>query len=176
MMTNNLFVIANVRQLRTYVVLEFYCLFFRTSWGVGVLNSAIFNSFHNRVEFGTILKGLRNFGGGKVEHPKPLPLGTPQVTDDNIISCIRFACWINKATNTNSEYVILNGFYTATMVTQTRLNITFIVILPVLFPICFPSFFPYVFLLSFFPNAPYSPLSLFSVFSSSLSLKRWGRW
>ena len=53
-MTTNLFAIANVKQLRTYVVLEFYCLFFRTSWGVDFLNSAIFNSFHNRVEFGTI--------------------------------------------------------------------------------------------------------------------------
>ena len=39
--------------------------FFRTSWGVGVLNSAIFNSFHNRVDFGTILEGLQNFGGGE---------------------------------------------------------------------------------------------------------------
>jgi len=27
MMTTNLFVIANVKQLRTYVVLEFYCFF-----------------------------------------------------------------------------------------------------------------------------------------------------
>ena len=63
MMTTNLFVIANVKQLRTEVVLEFYCLFFRTSWCVGVLNSAIFNSFHSRVEFGTILEGLLNFGG-----------------------------------------------------------------------------------------------------------------
>ena len=66
MMTSNLFVIANVKQLRTSVVSEFYCLFFRTSCGVGVLNSTIFNSFHNRVEFGTILEGLRNFGGGGV--------------------------------------------------------------------------------------------------------------
>jgi hypothetical protein len=32
--------------------------FFRTTWGFGVLNSAIFSSFHNRVEFGTILEGL----------------------------------------------------------------------------------------------------------------------
>ena len=64
MMTTNLFVIANVKQLRTYVVLEFYCLFFRTSRGVGVLNSAIFTCFHNRVEFGTILEDLWNFGGG----------------------------------------------------------------------------------------------------------------
>ena len=38
--------------------------FVRKSWGVGVLNSTIFNSFHSRVEFGTILEGLRNFGGG----------------------------------------------------------------------------------------------------------------
>ena len=44
--------------------------FYRTSWCVGVLNSAIFNSFHNRVEFGTILESLRNFGGG-VEHTPP---------------------------------------------------------------------------------------------------------
>ena len=47
--------------------------FFRISWCVGVLNSAICNSFHNRVEFGTILEGLRNFGGGL----KPPPIGTP---------------------------------------------------------------------------------------------------
>ena len=61
MMTTNLFVIGNVKQLLTYVVLEFYCLF-SEHLGVGVLKSAIFNSFHNRVEFGTILEGLRNFG------------------------------------------------------------------------------------------------------------------
>ena len=41
--------------------------FFRTSWGVDILNSAIFIGFHSRVEFGTILEGLRNFGGGGVE-------------------------------------------------------------------------------------------------------------
>ena len=75
-MTINLFVIANVKQLRTYVVLEFYCLFPQTPWGVGVLNSAVFNSFNNRVEFGTILEGLRNLGGG-FEHPNPPSLGTP---------------------------------------------------------------------------------------------------
>ena len=34
MMTTNLFVIVNVK--------EFHCLFFRTSWGFGVLNSAVF--------------------------------------------------------------------------------------------------------------------------------------
>ena len=75
MMTTNLFAIANVKQLRAYLVLEFYCLSFRTSWCVGVLNSAIFlNSFHNRVEFDTIF--WRAFGiseGGGVWTPETPP-------------------------------------------------------------------------------------------------------
>ena len=63
MMTTNLFVIANVEQLQTGGSFRILQPFFpQTSWCVGVLNSAIFNSFHNRVEFGTILEGLRNFG------------------------------------------------------------------------------------------------------------------
>ena len=66
MMTTNLFVIANVKQLLTGGSFIILLPFFRTCWCVGVLNSAIFNSFHNRVEFGTILEGLRNFGGGEV--------------------------------------------------------------------------------------------------------------
>jgi len=45
MMTTNLFVIANVTQLRTYAVLEFYCLFFQTSWDVGVLNQQVLTVF-----------------------------------------------------------------------------------------------------------------------------------
>jgi len=76
MMTSNLFVIANVKQLQTWMVFEFYCLFSQTSWGVGALNSAIFNSFHNQVEFSIILKGLWNFGRGGLNPPKP-PFGTP---------------------------------------------------------------------------------------------------
>ena len=55
MMTTNLFVFANVKQLRTGGRFRILLHFFRTSWVVGILNSAIFNSFHNRVEFGTIL-------------------------------------------------------------------------------------------------------------------------
>jgi len=62
MMTTNLFVIANVKQLRTGGSFRILVPVFRTSWGVGDLNSVIFNSFHNRVEFGTVLEGLRNFG------------------------------------------------------------------------------------------------------------------
>jgi len=64
MIITNLFVIDNVNQLRTYVVLEFNCLFSEHLGVFSVLNSAIFNSFHNRVVFGTILEGLRNFEGG----------------------------------------------------------------------------------------------------------------
>jgi len=33
-----------------------------------------------------------------------------QTTDDNIIWRMRIACWITKATNTHSEYVILIAF------------------------------------------------------------------
>jgi len=65
MITTNLFVIANVKQLRTGGSFRILLPFFRTSSGVGVLNSAIFKSFHNRVEFGTILEDLQNFGGGE---------------------------------------------------------------------------------------------------------------
>ena len=64
MMTTNLFVIANVKQLRTGGSFIILLPFFRTSWGVSVPNSEMFNGFHNWVEFGTILEGIRNFGGG----------------------------------------------------------------------------------------------------------------
>jgi len=40
-MATNLFVIANVKQLRTYIVLEFYCLF---SKHLGVLAPILSNS------------------------------------------------------------------------------------------------------------------------------------
>jgi len=69
MMTTNLLVI----QCKTIVNLGSFRILlpsFRTSWGVGILNSGIFNSFHNQVEFGTILEGLRNFGVGGFEPPK----------------------------------------------------------------------------------------------------------
>jgi hypothetical protein len=33
-----------------------------------------------------------------------------QATDDNIIERMPFACWITKATDTHSEYVILISF------------------------------------------------------------------
>ena len=49
-MTTNLFVIANVKQLRTYVVLEFYCLFFPKILGCWRPKFSNFlNSFHKSV-------------------------------------------------------------------------------------------------------------------------------
>jgi hypothetical protein len=33
-----------------------------------------------------------------------------QATDDNMIRRMRFACWITKATDTHSEYVVLTAF------------------------------------------------------------------
>jgi hypothetical protein len=38
---------------------------------------------------------------------------------------ICIACWIPKATNTHSEYVIINDFSTATMVARTHLSFSF---------------------------------------------------
>ena len=77
MMTTNLFVNANVKQLRTDGSFRILRSLFRTSWGVGALNSVIFNSFQSRVKFGTILEGLRNFGGGGLLNPQTPSLGTP---------------------------------------------------------------------------------------------------
>ena len=47
-----------------------------------------------------------------------------QATNDNIIWHVHFACWIIKATNAHSEYVIL---FMATVVAPTRLSVMFIV-------------------------------------------------
>jgi len=77
MMTTNLFVIANVKQLRAGGSFRILLPFFGTSWCVGVLYSAVFNSFHNLVEFCTILEDLRNFGEGGFEPPPPLCATAP---------------------------------------------------------------------------------------------------
>jgi len=69
-MTTNLFVCH--RYCKTILNLDSFRIllhFFRKSWDVGVLNSAIFNSFHNCVEFGMILEGFRNFGEGGIPPP-----------------------------------------------------------------------------------------------------------
>ena len=82
MMTTNIFVIANVKKLRTGGSFRILLPFFQTSWGVGILNSAIFNSFHNQGEFGMILEGLRNFGGGLNTSTPPPPRYTTGLQSD----------------------------------------------------------------------------------------------
>jgi len=77
MKTTNLFVTAIVKQLRSDGSFRILLSFVWTSWCVDALNSANFNSFYNRVEFATILEGLRNFLG-ESELSKS-PLGTPLV-------------------------------------------------------------------------------------------------
>ena len=71
-MTTNLFAIANVKQLRTYVVLGFYCLFFRTSWCVGVLNSTIcLTVFTIGLGFARFFWRAFGISGEVFEHPNP---------------------------------------------------------------------------------------------------------
>ena len=56
-----------------------------------------------------------------------------QATDCNTIWRVRFACWITKTTDTHTHRI--RNFYcftTVKMVMRTRLNVTFIFILPVL--------------------------------------------
>jgi len=63
-MTTNLFVIANVKQLRTGGSFRILLAFFRTSWGVGVLNSAMFNSFHNGLSLARFWRAFGISNGG----------------------------------------------------------------------------------------------------------------
>jgi hypothetical protein len=54
-----------------------------------------------------------------------------QAIGDNLIWCLRIACWFTKATGTtqNMYYLLLS---TATIVTRTRINFTFVRTFPVL--------------------------------------------
>ena len=73
-MTTNLFVIVNVKQLRTGGSFRISLPFFRTPWGVGVLNSAIFKlirmlewntkHFPLNLQSGLTLSNFRDAGGG----------------------------------------------------------------------------------------------------------------
>ena len=70
MMATNLFVIVNVKQLRTGGSFRISLPIFRTSWGVGVLNSAIFKligmleHFPLSLQSGLTLSNFRDVGGG----------------------------------------------------------------------------------------------------------------
>ena len=77
-MTTNLFAIANVKKNANLPSFRILLPFFRNilaCWRPKFSN--FLNSFHNRVEFGTIFcRAFGISGGGRFEHPKP-PLGTP---------------------------------------------------------------------------------------------------
>ena len=74
MVTTNLFVIVIVKQLRTGGSFRILLPFFPTSWGVGVLNSAIFKlirvlewntkHFPLNLQTGLTLSNFRDVGGG----------------------------------------------------------------------------------------------------------------
>ena len=72
MVTTNLFVIANVKQLRTGGSFRILLPFFRTC----------FNSFHNRVEFGTIL------GGGALTPNTPRCATAVHVSSIGVVSSV----------------------------------------------------------------------------------------
>ena len=62
-------------------------------------------------------------------------------TDDNLIRRILLACWITKATYARWEYVVLNCFSTARMVTPMLLNVMLYLLIYCLSSlICFNSF------------------------------------
>ena len=73
MMTTNLFVIDNVKQLRTGGSFRILLPFFRTSWGVGVLNSTILNSFKIGLSLARFWRAFGISGGGGVEPPQTAP-------------------------------------------------------------------------------------------------------
>ena len=49
-----------------------------------------------------------------------------QATDNNTKRHLRFACWIKKATNAHSDYVILLAFPMTMMIWRRLLNVMFI--------------------------------------------------
>ena len=106
-MTTNLFVIANVKQLRTGGSFRILLSFFRTSWRVSVPNSAIFNSFHNRVEFGTILEGLRNSGRG-FEPLKPHPPRYASASYPSLCSSFNVTDHVSDSHKTTRKITVLN--------------------------------------------------------------------
>ena len=71
MMTTNLFVIANVKQFRTDGSFRILLPFFRTSRGVGVLNSAFFLTvFTTGLSLARFWRAFGiSGGGGGLEHP-----------------------------------------------------------------------------------------------------------
>ena len=83
-MKTNLFVIGKVKQLRTDGSFRILLLFSENLEVLGVLNSAVSNSFHSRVEFGMILGAfeISGWGEGQLNNPR-------YATATDHIFCIR---------------------------------------------------------------------------------------
>ena len=106
MMTTNLFVIVNVNQLRTGGSFRILLPFFRTSWGVGVLNSAIFNGFQIGLSLARFWKSFGISEGG-FESPKPPPRYATAF-------CVRHT-WISLVVFIEYWHVLCTLFYTRTV-------------------------------------------------------------
>jgi hypothetical protein len=94
-----------------------------------------------------------------------------QATDDNIIRRMRFAYWINKATDTHSEFVTVVAFPRQQWLSEraSMLRYTSITSLvpPLLSSISFVLFsFAFILFYSLFKFPVFSPVSVCPVFSS----------
>jgi len=79
MMTTNLFVIANVKQLRTGGIFRNFTDIFRTSWGVGVLIQQFLTVFTIGLSLARVWRTFGISGGRGVFETTNLPslFGTP---------------------------------------------------------------------------------------------------
>jgi len=119
-MTTNLFVIANVKHLRTDGSFRILLPFFQTPWGVGFLNSAIFKSIHNGVEFGTILEGLRNFGGGGGVGGEGLKPQTPLLGTPLSVALLVYAPRSMEIASTGAQFFFLPPKFKASLPNSRR--------------------------------------------------------
>jgi len=95
MMTTNLFVIPNLKKLRTGGSFRILLPFFRASWGVGVLNSEFFLTVST---IGlSLARFWRAFGiSGGFETPQN-PLGTPLPVNSFSVSLLtRISGWSSE--------------------------------------------------------------------------------
>jgi len=99
-MTTNLFVIANVKQLRTGGSFSILLPFFRKSWGVGVLNSAIFNSFQIGLSLARFWRAFEIPGGRGLNPPNYPPRYATAIfqvkTFQKIVSLLLNWNWLYK--------------------------------------------------------------------------------
>jgi len=111
MMTTNLFVTANVKQLRTDGSFRILLPFFPNILGCWRPKFSNFYSFHNRVEFGTIFEGLRNFGGLNPPLPNPHPPTHP------VRHCVQEISWLV------AELLATKGFCSSELVQYVVLHV-----------------------------------------------------